>query len=114
MRGERAFEYTVWAFGVAVFFPLAFAAVVPLSPLLLVILGVPVGFVGVVWFLLHRKCSRGGVWPGRIAWMLIVLFACSCFFLVSFGGFQWIPACWLLGLAAANTPLPDRGPGGLG
>ena len=103
-QGERAFGLTVVAFLLTAAFQLRFAIGLPVSPLLIFILVVPPAFVGLVWAALHRKCSRGGAWPGRIAWLLIAVFSFSCYFLVSFGGMAWLPACALLAHAAVITP----------
>jgi hypothetical protein len=105
-QGERAFGYTLAAFVLALAIPLAFAVGLPATPLLIGILGVPPACVALVWIALRRKCSRGGVWPGRVAWAIIAVFGANCIFWGTLGGLFAVPAWWLLVNAAALTPAP--------
>jgi hypothetical protein len=68
------------------------------------ILAVPLVFVLVSWFALHRKCSRGSSWSDPVAWSAIIgLGLLAMIASASVGGF-FLPAVALLCVAAAITP----------
>lgn len=71
----------------------------------LVPVGIPVMISALVWFALHRKCSRGGPIAGYLAWTLVVVLALGCVVAAASIGVLILPVALLLGSAAAITPL---------
>ena len=70
---------------------------------------IPVAFplllAALVWFALHRRCSRGSRWGGPIAWSLVaVLGLLGVVAMWTIGPFV-LPVAVLLGIAASLTPL---------
>lgn len=64
----------------------------------------PALFAALVWFALHRKCSRGGRGAEYLAWTVIgLLFALSMLAAASIGMFV-VPMALLLACAAMLTP----------
>ena len=76
----------------------------------LVPVGVPLFISALVWFALHRKCSRGAPLAGYIAWMLVGLLALGCVVALASIGVLVVPVALLLGYAAAITPLGPSSP----
>ena len=70
----------------------------------LVPIGIPLLISALVWFALHRKCSRGGRFAGYLAWMLVAVLAPGCVVAVASIGLLLVPVALLLGGAAAITP----------
>lgn len=70
----------------------------------LVPVGIPLLISALVWFALHRKCSRGGPFAGYLAWMLVVVLALGCVAAAASIGVLIVPVALLLGGAAAITP----------
>lgn len=70
----------------------------------LVPVGLPALIAAVVWFALHRKCSRGSRPSGHVAWALIWLLIAFCLVAVASIGMFVVPAAVLLAGAAALTP----------
>ena len=70
----------------------------------LVPIGVPLLISALVWFALHRKCSRGGPFAGYLAWMLVAVLALGCVAAAASIGLLIVPVALLLGRAAAITP----------
>jgi hypothetical protein len=66
--------------------------------------GLPALIAAVVWFALHRKCSRGSRASGHVAWALIGLLIAFCLVAVASIGMFVVPAAALLAGAAALTP----------
>jgi hypothetical protein len=127
-RGRWAFSLTVLAFGwgvallVAAFVfpaysssaasapsgisvPSASSTLVQVNGLgVLVPVGLPALIAAVIWFALHRKCSRGSRPGGYVAWTLItLLIAFSLVAIASIGMFV-VPVALLLAGAASLTP----------
>lgn len=74
----------------------------------LIPVAVPALIAAVVWFALHRKCSRGGRASGYLAWGLIcMLIAFGIVTIASIGVFV-IPVAGLLAIAASLTPSHPR------
>jgi len=72
----------------------------------LIPLAVPVAMVALVWFALHRRCSRGSLWAGTLAWAVIWMLGAFAFLTSASVGAILIPMVLLLVAAAALTPLP--------
>ena len=70
----------------------------------LVPIGIPLLISALVWFALHRKCSRGGRFAGYLAWMLVAVLALGCVVAAASIGLLIVPVALLLGRAAAITP----------
>lgn len=70
----------------------------------LVPVGLPALIAAVIWFALHRKCSRGSRAGGYAAWALIWLLVAFCLVAVASIGMFVFPAAVLLAGAAALTP----------
>jgi len=71
------------------------------------VLALPAVVALLVWFALHRKCSRGGARSGGMAWALVaVLGAFSLLGAATIGVFS-MPIVALLAGAAAVTPAPS-------
>lgn len=70
----------------------------------LVPVGIPLLISALVWFALHRKCSRGGPFAGYLAWLLVVVLALGCVVAAASIGLLIVPVALLLGRAAAITP----------
>ncbi|MEA2210440.1 MAG: hypothetical protein QOF83_388 [Solirubrobacteraceae bacterium] len=66
--------------------------------------GIPLLISTVVWFALHRKCSRGGPIAGYVAWTLVAVLALGCLVAAASIGLLIVPVVLLLGRAAALTP----------
>ena len=66
--------------------------------------GIPLLISAVVWFALHRKCSRGGPIAGYVAWTLVAVLALGCLVAAASIGLLIVPVVLLLGRAAALTP----------
>ena len=88
--------------GARVFGTLTLVAVNGLG--VLVPVGIPLLISALVSFALHRKCSRGGPFAGRLAWMLVAVLALGCVVAAASIGLLVVPVALLLGLAAAITP----------
>ena len=66
--------------------------------------GLPALVAAVVWFALHRKCSRGSRPSAYVAWALIGLLIAFCLLAVASIGIFVVPGAALLAGAAALTP----------
>jgi hypothetical protein len=71
----------------------------------LVPVGIPFLISALVWFALHRRCSRGGPIAGYFAWTLVVVLALGCVVAAASIGVLILPVALLLGSAAAIAPL---------
>ena len=58
----------------------------------------------VVWFELHRTCSRGGGIAAYVAWTLVAVLAFGCLVAAASIGLLIVPVVLLLARAAAITP----------
>jgi hypothetical protein len=74
----------------------------------LVPMGLPGLIAAVVWFALHRKCSRGSRPSGYVAWTLIWLLAALCVVAIASIGMFVAPVAALLARAASLTPSGAR------
>jgi hypothetical protein len=72
----------------------------------LIPLAVPVAMVVLVWFALHRRCSRGRVWAGSVAWAAIWMLGVFSFLTSASVGAILIPIVLMLVVAALLAPLP--------
>jgi hypothetical protein len=70
----------------------------------LVPVGIPLLVSALVWFALHRKCSRGGSLAAYVAWMLVAVLAFGCLVVAASIGLLMVPVALLLARAAAITP----------
>jgi hypothetical protein len=66
--------------------------------------GLPALIAAVIWFALHRKCSRGSRVAGHAAWALIWLLVAFCLAAFASIGMFVVPTAALLAGAAALTP----------
>jgi 4-amino-4-deoxy-L-arabinose transferase-like glycosyltransferase len=64
----------------------------------------PALIAAVVWFALHRKCSRGSRPSGHLAWTCIAALIVFCMAAAASIGIFVLPAAALLAGAAALTP----------
>ena len=74
------------------------------GPGVLAVLAAPAVVAGLVWFLLHRRCSRGG--SATAAWGLIGLLGALSLLGAATIGLFVAPVAALLALAAAHTTPP--------
>jgi hypothetical protein len=70
----------------------------------LVPVGLPALIAAVVWFALHRKCSRGSRASGHVAWALVWLLIAFCLVAIASIGIFVAPVAALLAGAASLTP----------
>jgi hypothetical protein len=70
----------------------------------LVPVGLPALIAAVIWFALHRKCSRGSRPSGYIAWALICLLIAFCLVAIASIGLFVVPVAALLAAAASRIP----------
>jgi hypothetical protein len=66
--------------------------------------GLPALIAAVIWFALHRKCSRGSRAGNYAAWALVWLLVAFCLVAIASIGAFVVPAAVLLAGAAALTP----------
>lgn len=79
---------------------------------LLTVVLLPAVSTALVWFCLHRRCSRGSRSSGYLAWALVgVLWAFSLLAVFDLGLFL-MPVALLLTCAAILTPTAARAAGG--
>ena len=71
----------------------------------LIPVAIPLVLAALVWFALHRRCSRGSRWGGPIAWSLVAVLGLFSLVAVWTIGLFVFPAVVLLGISAAVTPL---------
>jgi hypothetical protein len=72
----------------------------------LIPLAIPAVLAALVWFALHRRCSRGSRLGGPIAWSVVTLLGLFSLATALTVGMFVLPIVVLLGIAAALTPLP--------
>ena len=68
---------------------------------------VPAAVAALVWFALHRQCSRGSLSNRQVARLLIGLLAGFSFLAAASIGMYVIPVALLLAFAAGLTPKPE-------
>lgn len=131
-RGHWAFGLTVAAFGwgiallVAAFALPAYSASTASAPSgmsvpsasstlvqvnglsVLAPVGLPALIAAVIWFALHRKCSRGSRASGYAAWSLVWLLIAFCLLAIASIGMFVVPVAALLAGAASLTPSGAR------
>jgi hypothetical protein len=71
---------------------------------MLVPVGLPTLIAAVVWFALHRKCSRGSRPSSYVAWWLIWLLIAFCLVAIASIGMFVLPVAAFLAGAALLTP----------
>ena len=71
----------------------------------LIPLAIPVALAALVWFALHRRCSRGSRWGGPVAWIVVAVLALFSLVTGFTIGLFVFPVAVLLGTSAAVTPL---------
>jgi hypothetical protein len=74
----------------------------------LLVAGAPVALCIVVWFALWRRCSRGGLISGYVAWAGVCVCGMLCVVGIFSIGIFVLPVTVLLALAASLTP--SKGP----
>ncbi len=74
----------------------------------LIPVAVPAVVAAIVWFALHRKCSRGGRASGYLAWSLIAMLFAFCLVAIASIGLLVVPVAGLLARAASLTPSGAR------
>ena len=71
-------------------------------------LAIPLLLAAVVWFALHRRCSRGSRKSGALAWSAIGVLTLFTLVASASVGFFFVPVLAFLIAAAAVTPVPAR------
>jgi hypothetical protein len=85
--------------------PSASATLVQVNGLgVLLPVGLPALIAAVVWFALHRKCSRGSRASGYVAWTLVWLLIAFCLVAIASIGMFVVPVAALLAGATSLTP----------
>jgi hypothetical protein len=74
----------------------------------LVPVGLPALIAAVIWFALHRKCSRASHRSGYVAWALVWLLIAFCLVAIASVGMFLLPVAALLAGAAWLTPSGAR------
>jgi hypothetical protein len=72
----------------------------------LIPLAIPVALAALVWFALHRRCSRSSRWSGSVAWAAITPLAVFAALTSMSVGMFVLPTVVLLAVAAWLTPAP--------
>jgi len=75
----------------------------------LIPVAIPLVLAALVWFALHRRCSRGSRWGGPIAWSLVAVLGLFSLVAVWTIGVFVLPVAVLLGIAASLTPVASAG-----